>query len=617
MSHARSVTFAVLALGLVCATQGGAQQDRRPVQPQEERTATADVQSSQTMRPVVRGRTWAVSTMKMEATRAAEKILLAGGNAFDAAVAAQAVLGQVDPAMNGVGSDAELLLYDAKTKQVVSINAEGPAPRLATIDWYKKNNGGKLPTSDGLLSAIVPGTVDAWYILLDRWGTMTLAQVLEQAIDVAENGFPLTGGLARSMASPKLAKYPSSHKLYQAKTHQEGEIFRNPDLAVTLRKLVEVEKQNASKGRHEALKAARDRFYKGDIARAMAKFSVENGGLFRYEDFAGYSAKIETPVSIDYRGYRVYKNASASQGPAELIMLNMLEGYDLRAMGHNSTDYIHTSAEALKLAFADREKYLGDMDFIQVPFAGLLSKNYAQERRKLIDPAHASLELRPGSPERYMTSTQASNRPVSVNLEGDASHSGDTSYLAIVDKDRNVISFEPSLPSGWGTGVVIRDLGFIFNCRGDYYSLVPGEANALEPGKRPRSTLQSTLVMKDSQPFMVTGSPGADDQIQRTVQTLLNTIDFGMNVQQAIEAPRWTTRSFPASPFPHTMYPGDLSVESRVPEAVRAALIARGHKLRVGAPWSMGENAAIVIDPKTGVLNAGADPRNDAYAWAW
>jgi gamma-glutamyltranspeptidase/glutathione hydrolase len=555
--------------------------------------------------------------MKMEATRAAEKILLAGGNAFDAAVAAQAVLGQVDPAMNGVGSDAELLLYDAKTKQVVSINAEAPAPKLATIDWYKQNLGGKLPTSDGLLSAIVPGTVDAWYILLDRWGTMTLAQVLEQAIDVAENGFPLTGGLARSMASPKLAKYPSSHKLYQAKTHEEGEIFRNPDLAVTLRKLVEAEKQNASKGRHEALKAARDRFYKGDIAQAMAKFSVENGGLFRYEDFASYSAKTETPVSIDYRGYRVYKNASASQGPAELIMLNMLEGYDLRAMGHNSADYIHTSAEALKLAFADREKYLGDMDFIQVPFTGLLSKNYAQERRKLIDPAHASLELRPGNPERYMTNTQASNRPVSVNLEGDASHSGDTSYIAIVDKDRNVISFEPSLHSGWGTGVVMGDLGFIFNCRGDYYSLVAGEANALEPGKRPRSTLQSTLVMKDSQPFMVMGSPGADDQIQRTVQTLLNTIDFGMNVQQAIEAPRWTTRSFPASPFPHTMYPGDLSVESRVPEAVRAALIARGHKLRVGAPWSMGENAAIVIDPKTGMLNAGADPRNDAYAWAW
>jgi gamma-glutamyltranspeptidase / glutathione hydrolase len=611
MSRARSVVFGVLVVGLVCTIPGAAQQSQRGS------GAANDAQSSHTMRPVIRGRTWAVSTMKAEATRAAEKILLAGGNAFDAAVAAQAVLGQVDPAMNGVGSDTELLLYDAKTKQVVSINGEGPAPRLATIDWYKTNYGGKLPNSDSLLSAIVPGTVDAWYILLDRWGTMSFAQVLEQAIDMAENGFPLSDGLAKTMASQKLTKYPTSRKLYQATVHQEGEIFRNPDLARTLRKLVDAEKQNASKGRHEALKAARDRFYKGDIAQAMAKFSEENGGLFRYNDFAAYTAQVETPVSVDYRGYRVYKNASASQGPAELIMLNLLEGYDLRAMGHNSADYIHTSVEALKLAFADREKYLGDMDFIQIPFAGLLSKDYAQDRRKLIDPTHASMELRPGAPERFMARTSASNRPVSVTLDGDASHLGDTSYIAIIDKDRNVISFEPSLHSGWGTGVVMGDLGFIFTCRGDYYSLVPGEANALEPGKRPRSTLQSTLVMKSGQPFMIVGSPGGDDQVFRTLQTLLNVVDFGMNVQEAIEAPRWATRSFPASPFPHTMYPGEMSVEQRVPAAVRAALIARGHKLKVAGPWTMGSLAAIVVDPKTGVLSAGTDPRVDAYAIAW
>ena len=286
-------------------------------------------------------------------------------------------------------------------------------------------------------------------------------------------------------------------------------------------------------------------------------------------------------------------------------------------MGHNSADYIHTSVEALKLAFADREKYLGDMDFIQIPFAGLLSKDYARARRTLIDPAGASLELRPGDPGRFMTGAPPVTQPVAVNLDGEASHTGDTSYISIVDKDRNVVSFEPSLHSGWGTGVVMGDLGFIFTCRGDYYSLVPGEANALEPGKRPRSTLQSTLVMKDGQPVMVMGSPGADDQIQRTVQTLMNMVDFGMDVQQAIEAPRWTTRAFPASPFPHTMYPGDLSVESRVSEAVRAALIAKGHKLRVAGPWSMSEIAAIVLDPKTGVLSAGADPRAEAYAWAW
>ena len=573
-----------------------------------------------TMRPVVRGRTQAAASMKAEATRAADRILQAGGNAFDAAVAGQAVLGLVDAASNGVGSDAVILVYDAKAKAVVSINAEGTAPRLATIEWYQKNLGGKLPQSDTLLAGTVPGVVDAWYTLLDRWGTMTFAQVLQPAIDTAENGFPIGERMAAAIAgSRKLKKYPTSVKVYLpgGAAPRPGDIFRNPDLARTLRKLVDAEKENAGRGRHEALKAARDRFYKGDIARTMAKFSEEQGGLFRYEDFASYTDKVETPVSIDYRGYRVYKNASANQGPTELFALNILEGYDLKKLGHNSPDYIHTSIEAVKLALGDREKYLGDMDFIQIPYEGLLSKEYARERRTLIDPEHASLELRPGVPEKFTKTTQALNRPVHINLEGEADHEGDTSYLAVIDRDRNMVSFEPSLHSGFGTGVVMADLGFIFNCRGDYYSLVAGEANALAPGKRPRSTLQSTLVMKSNQPFMIVGSPGGDDQVFRTIQTLLNIVDFGMNVQEAIEAPRWATRSFPASPFPHTMYPGEMSVEQRVPEAVREALIKRGHKLRVGGPWTMGSLAAIVVDQKTGVLSAGTDPRVDAYAIAW
>jgi gamma-glutamyltranspeptidase/glutathione hydrolase len=380
--------------------------------------------------------------------------------------------------------------------------------------------------------------------------------------------------------------------------------------------LVEAEKAASARGRHAGLLAARDRFYKGDIAREMAAFSEQNGGLFRYEDFASYTAKVEQPVSVSYRGYHIYKNASASQGPAELFALNMLEGYDLRKMGLNSAAYIHASAEALKLAFGDREKFLGDMDFIKIPFDGLLSKGYAAERRALIDPDKASLELRPGDPSKFMKAPEPLNRPVTVTTEGDADHVGDTSYIAVVDKARNMVSFEPSLHSSWGTGVVMGDLGFIFNCRGDYYSLVPGEANALAPGKRPRSTLQSTLVMKDGEPFMILGSPGGDDQVMRTMQTLVNILDFGMNVQQAIEAPRWSTRAFPASPFPHTMYPGDLSVENRIPEAVQKALIAKGHKLTVSGGWTMGSNAAIVVDEKNGFLSAGADPRVDAYAWA-
>lgn len=557
--------------------------------------------------------------MRAQATEAARRILEAGGNAFDAAVAGQAVLGLTDFADNGLGSDAVVLVYVAREKKVYSVNAEPRAPKLATIEWYEKNNAGKIPESDGLLSGGLPGVMDAWYVLLDRWGTMSFEQVLQSAIDLAENGFPLGESSAQDIASTKkILKYPTTLKVYlpNGKPPKPGDLFRNPDLARTLRKLVEAEQANKAKGRHEALRAARDRFYKGDIARELASFSEENGGLFRYDDFAEYAAEVESPVSIDYRGYRIYKNPSASQGPTELIALNLLEGFDLKALGHNTPDFLHTSVEAMKLAMADREKYLGDQDFIKIPYDGLLSKDYARERRGLIDPQKASLELRPGSPEKLVRNASA-NQWLRTVLSGDAKHDGDTSYIAVVDRDRDMVSFEPSLHSGFGTGVVMGSTGLIFNCRGDYYSLIRGEANALEPGKRPRSTLQSTLVTKNDEPYAILGSPGGDDQVMRTMQTLINLVDFGMNIQQAIEAPRWSTRSFPASPFPHTMHPGDMSVEERIPEATRQALIARGHKLRVRPAWSMGSNAGIVVDPITGVLSAGADPRVEAYAWAW
>ena len=606
---AAAATVAASAVALTAMQQPSSQTQDPEGRPQA---------PTKTMRPVITGREYAVSSMKPQATAAGVRILDAGGNAFDAAVAAQAVLALVDPAMNGYGSDAVVLVYDAKTKKVTSINAEGTAPKLATIDWYKEHNNGRLPVNDSLLAGTVPGVVDAWYLLLDKWGTMSFAQVLQPAIETAEQGFALPEGLARSMRARALAKYPTSVKLYQPEGHpyQEGDIFRNPDAGRLLRKLVEAEKA-AGGNRHAGLKAARDRFYTGDIAKTMAAFSEAQGALFRYEDFAGYTAKLEEPVSTNYRGYQVYKNASSSQAATELFALNMLEGYDLKAMGLNSAQYIHTTAEALKLAMGDREKYLGDADFIKIPFEGLLNKDYAAERRKLIDPDHASLELRPGDPSKYMQhSGDFVDYPYHVTMDGDASHQGDTSYLAVVDKNRNMVSFEPSNHSEWGTKVVVADLGIIFNCRGDYYSLVPGEANSLAPGKRPRSTLQSTLVMKDGQPYMILGSPGADDQVMRTMETLLNIVDFHLNVQQAIEAPRWSTRSFPASPFPHTMYPGDLSVESRIGKDVQDALAAKGHKVHAAGPWSLAEMAVIQIDPRTGILNAGADPRVDAYAWA-
>ena len=573
--------------------------------------------SAQTMKQVVRGTEYAASSMMPQATLAAERVLRAGGNAFDAIVAGQAVLGVVQPNMNGIGSDATLLIYDAKQKKVLSLNAEGTAPKLATIEWYKTHQDGKIPVNDSLLSGTVPGVVDAWYILLSHWGTKTFGELLAPAIELCERGVPI----GRTLNSPPLAKYPTSVRVYGApdgKRWNDGEVFRNPDLGRTLRRLVEAEKQAAPRGREAGLKAARDRFYKGDIAREMAKFSEENGGLFRYEDFAAYTAKLEEPVSTDYRGYTVYKNASATQGPAELFALNILEGYDLKKMGLNSADFIHVSVEAMKLAMADRDTYMGDVDFIRIPFAGLLSKEYAAERRKLIDPAKASLEFRPGDVAAYAgAGYQPVKRPLDIDLKGGGAHEGDTSYIAVVDRDRNMISFTPSLHSAFGTKVVMGNLGFILNCRGDYYSLVEGHANALEPGKRPRSTLQGTLVLKDGKPFLVTGSPGADDQCMRTIQTLLNMVEFGMNVQQAIEAPRWSTRAFPSSPFPHTMYPGDLLLEGRIPDAVREELARRGHKVTMRGPWSLNDSAAILVEPATGTLAAGADPRTSAMALAW
>jgi gamma-glutamyltranspeptidase/glutathione hydrolase len=572
-----------------------------------------------TVKPVVMGTHYAVTSMMPQATLAAQRILEAGGNAFDAIVGGQAVLGLVAPASNGVGSDAMLLVYDAKQKKVWSINAEGTAPRLATIAWFQKNRDGKIPLDDSLLAGTIPGAIDAWYILLSRWGTKSLAEALAPALEIAEGGMALTAGQAAEISSRGLAKYPSSRKVYQpeGKQWREGEIFKNPALARTLRRLIEAERQAAGQGREAGLKAARDRFYKGDIAREMARFAEENGGLMRYEDFATYNARVEEAASYNYRGYVVHKNPSASQGPAELFALSILQGYDLKGMGHDSADYIHTSAEATKLAMADRDKYLGDMDFIKIPYVGLLSEPYAAERRKLIDPQKASLELREGRPEKFQPDFHPVKRPDDYDVTGGGDHEGDTSYIGVVDQQRNAVSFTPSLHSGFGTKVVMGDLGFTLNCRADYFSLVAGHANALEPDKRPRSTLQGTLVTKDGELFMITGCPGGDNQNINTMQTLLNVVDFGMNIQQAIEAPRWTTRSFPGSPTPHTMYPGDLQVEDRIPQSVRADLLRRGHKLSVSGAYSIGSNAAIVSDAAKGIVAAGADPRNSALALAW
>ena len=605
-------------------------------------TAYPAVGQGQQMRPVIRGTEYAVSSRKPQASQAAEQILRAGGNAFDAAVAGQAVLCVTDPASNGVGGDAFILVFDSKTQKVYSVNAGGYSPKLATIDWYKQNNEGKIPRSDSLLSATVPTSVDAWYTILHRWGTMNFGEVLAPAIELAE-GFPLSERLAATIGgrkdgrrtfvveqdgvdtdvatvvgNQKIRRYPTSNRVYfpGGKPLKAGEVFRNPDLARTLKKVVESEKEHAGQGRLAALKAGRDRFYKGDIARTMAEFSEANGGLFRYEDFAEYSVKVEEPISINYRGYEVYKNPSACQGPSELFTLNILENFDLKSMGHNSADYIHTFVESVKLAFADREMFLADMDFVKIPFPSLLAKPYGTRRAALIDTKKSSLEFRPGSPDADI-SGGLSRPQFRIPVSADADHEGDTSYVAVVDKDRNAVSWTPSLHSGFGTGVVMADLGFIFNCRGDYFWLQEGHPNALVPRKRPRSTLTPTMILKDGKPFMAVGSPGGDDQCLRIMQTFLNVVEFDMNIQAAIEAARATTHSFPSSVFPHAMSPGHLAVESRVAPDVIEGLRKRGHTVSIRGAWSMNATSAVMVDPETGVLSAGADVRGDNYALAW
>ena len=440
-------------------------------------------------RPVIRGRSYAVSSMRPESTQVAEQILRGGGNAFDAAVAAQAVLALVDAPNNGVGSDAMLLVYDAQAGRAYSVNAEGTAPQLATIDWYQTHQQGKIPVSEGLLSGTVPGVVDAWYTLLDRWGTKSFAEVLAPAIEMAANGFVLNERLAASLHSKKLHKYPTTVKAFSLdRSWEAGAIYTVPQLARTLRRLVEAEQEAAAGGRRAALKAARDRFYKGDIAREMAEFSEQNGGLFRYEDFAAYGAIVEDPVSVEYRGYQVLKDRSANQGPAELFALNILETFDLKALEHNSAEYIHAGVESIKLAFADRE-YLGDDRFIKIPWETLLSKEYASQRRRLIDPT------RPASSSVRARSSSSHIPPTSIIQARGRRRRYELHVHHRPGPQRDVVHAQPA----YRLRNVCRDggLGFVFNCRGDYFSLIPGQPNALAPGKRPRSTLQSTLVLKE------------------------------------------------------------------------------------------------------------------------
>ena len=575
-----------------------------------------------TTRPVVMGTHGLVTSGHYLASRIGLDILERGGNAIDAGVAVGFALSVLEPHLYGIGGEVPILLYLAKEQRVVCISGQGPAPKKATIEWFKNAGFDAIP-GDGLLAATIPDAVSAWITALMHFGTMRLSDVLEPAIELAENGFPMYGILSSAIqrnAQRFQEAWPTSAEIYlpDGRVPEYGERFYQKDLANTFKKLLEAEHRESSRGRIEGLQAAHDMFYKGEIAEQIIRFITENrfldstgkhnAGLLSKDDLFHYSARIEEPVTTNYHGYDVYKCGPWSQGPVFLQQLNLLEGYDLASLGHNSADYIHLLLEASKLAFADREKYYGDPDYVEVPLHVLLSKEYATERRKLINPDVASMELRPGNASAFKPPIKPKDKDV---------YTGDTTHLDVVDQWGNMMAATPS--GGWfASSPVIKGLGFPLCTRMQIFHLDPEHANSLMPGKRPRTTLSPTLVVKDNRPFMVFGTPGGDQQDQWTLQFFLNYVVFNMNMQAAVDVPTFHSTHFPSSFYPHGAQPGGVVIESRVEESVIEELKERGHKITVTGPWANGRVLGISINPRSGIISAVASPRMETgYAIGW
>jgi len=575
-----------------------------------------------TTRPVVMGTHGVVTSGHYLASRIGLHILEEGGNAVDAGAAMGFALAVLEPHMYGICGEVPVLIYNADRRRVIILSGQGPAPRNATIEWFTKNKIKVIP-GDGLLAATVPDAVSTWITALANFGTMRLSQVLEPAIELAEHGFPMYGVLhnaIKNSAQRFRDEWPTSSAIYlpNKRVPEVGELFFQADWAKTFKKLLDAESREANRGRREGLQAGHDVFYKGAVAEQILKFISENsfldatgnrhGGLLTKEDLFNYSARIQDPVTVNYRGYDVYKGGPWCQGPVFLQQLNLLEGYDLASLGHNSAEYIHLLVEAAKLAFADRERYYADPDFVSVPLDILLSKEYAKERRALIDPGRASMELRPGN--------AAATTPVAKTGKPGV-YIGDTTHLDAVDRWGNMLSATPS--GGWfPSSPVIKDLGFPLGSRLQMFNLDPGHANSLAPGKRPRTTLTPSMVLKEGRPFMVFGTPGGDQQDQWTLQFFLNCIDFNMNLQEAADAPNFHTAHFPSSFYPHGALPGSVVVESRIKEEVISSLKSRGHEVLVTGDWSNGRVLGIQYDAVSGVISGAASPRLETgYAMGW
>jgi gamma-glutamyltranspeptidase/glutathione hydrolase len=587
-----------------------------------DRHGSGDATTQAPLRPEFRGRHGVVAAGRSFAADAGARILAAGGNAIDAGIASVFAAAVVEISHFGLGGEAPMIIYSARDREVVVINGQGSAPRAATIQMFESQRA--IP-GNGPLGGTVPAVVDAAALALARYGTRSLGEVLAPAIELAD-GFPMYEFLRRYLESERKSSEPYAWTMRtyypDGRITPTGEVFRQPNLARTLRALAAAERAAIAGGaaRDQGIRAGRDAFYKGDIARRIAAATTEAGGILTEEDLASYTGKIEKPLSIGYRGYQVYKAGPWNQGPVLLQTLALLEGFDLRAMGAGSPDAVHTIVEAIKLAYADRDRYYGDPDFVQVPIAGLLADRYTASRRTLIDPVRASLEQRPGRPEgAEKVSGTFPPRPLAMERVADTfSPPGDTTAVQAVDAAGNLFSATPS--SGWllGGAFVAGDTGVPMSNRMQAFRLDPHSPNALAGGKRPRTTLTPTIVLKDGRPFLAIGTPGGDSQDQQILLVLLQMLDFGRDVQAAIEAPRFNSLHPESSFDDHRAQPGVLEVEETLGTGVIDELKRRGHQVQLRRPYAISTGiVAVGIDPSTGALRGGADPRRERYVVAW
>jgi gamma-glutamyltranspeptidase/glutathione hydrolase len=572
-----------------------------------------------TTRPVIMGTNGVVTSTHYLASVEGLRVLMDGGNAVDASATMWFCLSLLKPHLVGVAGECPILIYLTDEERVISVNGQGPTPMAATIDWFREKGYPMIP-EDGFTPACVPGAYDAWLKVLEQYGTMDLSRIMEPAIKIATNGFPMYPTLSaflNRLQKRFTEEWSTSATIYlkNGVAPAVGQLQNNPDWARTFKKISKV--YDTTSNRSAGYDAARKYFYDGPIATTIIDFiqnntckdvyGKENHGLLTREDMSKYNATFEESVTTDYRGFTVHKCDTWTQGPVLLQQLNILENYELVSMDHNSVEYLHILMETAKLAFADREEYYADPEFEDVPLDWLISKKYAKERQELIDPDSASMLHRPGGIEPKLLEEQGKKHWFE----------GDTVHLEAVDRDGNMVSATPS--GGWlRTSPCIPSLGFPTSTRAQFLHLEPDHIEALKPGKRPSTTLTPSLVTKNKEQYMVFGTPGGDKQDQWTLQFFLNHIDFEMNLQEALDAPTAHTSHFPASFWPHSVRPGEINLEPRIPSKVVKGLKSKGHKVVISRPWSHGRCLAIRYDPKSRVMFGGASPRTgEPYALGW